>query len=149
MQAIHLRDFGDDARTLRRGRAIFVGNAAGGAGLDDLGLDDLGLSDLGLSVEPYAEVFTAFSDMVDDPSGLALFVLDCDMYGGHDVAERLIMRLRAMLPRLPVVLLATDSTTILHDHDARPVVVDPARGRIAVHKAVRHVLRTQLRWQDL
>ena len=138
MQAIHPRDFVESPRHLSRWRAVVV----------SANESDAGLGALGLQVEPYAEVFTAFSDMLDDPSGLALFVLDCDCAGGFVAAQRLVRRLKGYLPRVAVVLLTKSCPTTLADQRDGPVVVNPTQGWSTVHSAVRHALRDRYRWQE-
>jgi hypothetical protein len=134
MQAIHLRDFGYNAQVLRRGRAIFVGVPDRQPCLEALGL----------RVEAYAEVFTAFSDMLDDSSGLTLFMLDCDSVGGIGAAQRLVVRLRGFLPQVAVVLLARTAPAGLQDLQDGPIVVNPMQGGMAIQSAVRHALRDRL-----
>ncbi len=138
MQAIHPRDFAESPRNLHRGRAVVVSATE----------SEPCLNALGLQVEPYAEVFTAFSDMLDDPSGLALFVLDCDCAGGFGAAQRLGKRLQGYLPRVAVVLLTKSGTTSLQDQRDGPVVVNPTQGWPTVQSAVHHALRDRYIWQD-
>lgn len=139
MQAIHPRDFAESPRCLHRARAVVVSAAD----------SEPCLNALGLQVEPYAEVFTALSDMLDDPSGLALFVLDSDSVGGLGPAQRLVMRLQGYLPRVAVVLLTRTGPTSLQDQRDGPFVVNPTQGWSSVQNAVHHALRDRYIWRNL
>ena len=68
------------------------------------------LSSLGGRVEAIDEFFTALSDVLDDPVGFGLFVIDCDgaNVGGLEGGKRAVQIMGEMVSRIPVILVSKD-----------------------------------------
>jgi hypothetical protein len=76
----------------------------------EAGLTSRRLAGLGGQVELADELFTALSHLIDDPTGYALFVVDCDgaNVGGLDAARRAVQMLGEVAARIPVILVSRD-----------------------------------------
>ncbi len=70
------------------------------------------LNSLGAQVEIVDEMFTALSDVIDDPVGYSLFVLDCDSanVGGLEGGKRAVQIMGVLVGRVPVILVSQDCT---------------------------------------
>jgi CheY-like chemotaxis protein len=68
------------------------------------------LAGLGGKVEVADELFAALAEVLDDPAGYALFVVDCDSdgVGGLEAAQRAVQMLGGAMARVPVILVSRE-----------------------------------------
>lgn len=68
------------------------------------------LASLGGKVDVADELFAALSEVIDDPAGYGLFVVDCDAdgVGGLEAAQRAVQMLSGAMARIPVILVSQD-----------------------------------------
>ena len=102
------------------------------------------LAGLGARVEVVDELFSAMSDLIDDPAGYAMFVVDCDSasVGGLEAAQRAIKMLGDVAQRVSVILVSSEC------HDQRfpqdrtaPVVLRAPMSAVSLKVGFEHALR--------
>lgn len=105
------------------------------------------LARLGGKVDVVHELFSALSELIDDPAGYALFVLDCDSagVGGLHAAQRAVQMLGSVAQRVPVILVSGES----RDHHFPPDRMTPTILRAPVSAmslkvGFEHALRERL-----
>lgn len=103
------------------------------------------LAGLGGQVECQHELFTALSQLVDDPYGYGLFVADCDGFGGLDMVRRACMALGEQTARVPVILVSRDCPTQVFPTDRHmPVVLRAPVSAVSMRVGFEHALRARL-----
>lgn len=100
------------------------------------------LSGFGSQVECETDFFTALSNIIDDPMGYDLFVMDCDGFGGIAAGEKAIATLIASEARMRVMLISAEFDTPAYPMGRRTAVCLPSP---VSHDSMRfgfdHVLR--------
>lgn len=61
---------------------------------------------LGGLVDVETELYAALSELIDDPSGYGLVVIDCDRIGGAESGEAAVRTLKAVDSRVPLILIS-------------------------------------------
>lgn len=93
------------------------------------------LASLGARVDVIDEIYAAISDLLDDPAGYGLLVVDCDSanVGGLEACQRAVQMLGGSVQRAPTVLISRECMTQSFPQDrAVPVVLRaPPLGRVA------------------
>ena len=134
-------------RSLEQENAAMVGRAVRVLLLTsegEAGMMGRRLAGLGARVEVVDELFSAMSDLIDDPAGYAMFVVDCDSasVGGLEAAQRAIKMLGDVAQRVSVILVSSEC------HDQRfpqdrtaPVVLRAPMSAVSLKVGFEHALR--------
>ena len=134
-------------RSLEQENAAMVGRAVRVLLLTsegEAGMMGRRLAGLGALVEVVDELFSAMSDLIDDPAGYAMFVVDCDSasVGGLEAAQRAIKMLGDVAQRVSVILVSSEC------HDQRfpqdrtaPVVLRAPMSAVSLKVGFEHALR--------
>ena len=128
----------DDATLVGWGVRVLLLSADGEAGLTGRRL-----ASLGGRVEAVGELFEALSVLIDDPSGYALFVVDCDgdSVGGLEAARRGV-QMRGDAGRVPVILVSRDCREQRFSEDRLdPTILRVPLSSIALRVGFEHALR--------
>lgn len=105
------------------------------------------LARLGGKVDVVEELFAALSELIDDPAGYGLFVVDCDSagVGGLEAAQRAVQMLGAVAQRVPVILVSGE----VHDHSfppdrSCPTILRAPVSAVSLKVGFEHALRERL-----
>ena len=108
------------------------------------------LASLGGMVDVAEELFAALSEVIDDPAGHALFVVDCDCnaVGGLAAAQRAVQMLGEAIRRVPVILVSREC----HDQQFpternQPTVLRAPLSAVSLKLGLEHALRDRLNYQ--
>ena len=102
------------------------------------------LAGLGARVDVVDELFSALSDLIDDPAGYSLFVVDCDSanVGGLAAAQRAIMMLGDVAQRVSVILVSSECRSQRFPHErTAPVVLRAPMTAVSLKVGFEHALR--------
>ena len=103
------------------------------------------LARLGGKVDVVDEMFSALSDLIDDPAGYALFVVDCDCVGGLEAAQRAMQMLGELAHRIPVILVSTECREQRFPSDrALATVLRAPLSAVSLKVGFEHALRDRL-----
>ena len=103
------------------------------------------LAGLGGHVECHAELFTGLSQLIDDPYGYGLFVVDCEGFGGLDPVRRACLALAEQSMRVPVILVSRDCPNQVFPTDRHaPVVLRSPLSAVSLRVGFEHALRDRL-----
>ncbi len=108
------------------------------------------LAGLGGKVDVVEELFSALSDLIDDPAGYGLFVVDCDSLtvGGLDAAMRSMQMLGEVAQRVPVILISTECREQRFPSDrSAPTVLRAPLSAVSLKVGFEHALRDRLMYQ--
>lgn len=108
------------------------------------------LAGLGARVDVVDELFSALSDLIDDPAGYGLFVVDCDSanVGGLEAAQRAIKMLGDVAQRVPVILVSSKCRDQRFPQDrAAPVVLRAPLSAVSLKVGFEHALRERRLYQ--
>lgn len=114
------------------------------------GIMERRLAALGARVDIVGELFVALSELIDDPSGYAVFVVDCDSanVGGLAAAQHVIKMLGEVAQRVSVVLVSSEC------HEQRfpqertaPVVLRAPLSAVSLKVGFEHALRERFQYQ--
>ena len=105
------------------------------------------LASLGGKVDVVDELFAALSELIDDPAGYGLFVIDCDApsVGGLEAARRAVLMLGDVAQRVPVILASSEA----RDHQFPmericPTVLRAPVSLVSLKVGFEHALRGRL-----
>ena len=99
------------------------------------------LANLGGKVDVVDELFRALSEVIDDPAGYRLLVIDCDSggVGGLAAAQRAVQMLDQPLKRIPVILISHECREQQFPDDrTRPLVLRAPLSAVAIKVALDH-----------
>jgi hypothetical protein len=102
------------------------------------------LTAIGARVDAVEEFFAALSDLIDDPMGYRLMVVDCDGQDslGLDCVQGAIRRLGEVADRVSVILISSECRMAhFPDDRTRPIVLPAPLSAAALKKGFDHVLR--------
>ena len=102
------------------------------------------LAGLGTTVDVADELFPALSDLIDDPAGYALFVVDCDSanVGGFAAARRAMKMLGDVAQRVSDILVSGQCRDQRFPQDrTAPVVLRAPLTAVALKVGFEHALR--------
>jgi hypothetical protein len=105
------------------------------------------LKDFGTQVEIIAEVFTALAEVIDDPAGTSVLVLNCDTPGIDGLAggHRAVRMMGEVQGRIPVILIAKDCPQQRFPIDRlAPVELRAPVTALSLRAAFDHALRDRL-----
>ncbi len=108
------------------------------------------LAALGGQVDIVAEMFTALSEVIDDPQGYGLFVIDCDStnVGGLEGGKRAIQIMAGVAGRVPVILVSKDCIEQIFPEDRLlPTQLRAPLSSVALRVGFEHALRERLAYQ--
>jgi hypothetical protein len=108
------------------------------------------LASLGGRVDVVDELFAALSELIDDPAGYGLFVVDCDSanVGGIEAAQRAMLMLGEVSQRIPVILVSTECRDQRFPADrAVPIVLRAPLSAVSLKVGFEHALRDRLMYQ--
>lgn len=108
------------------------------------------LAGLGATVDVIDELFSALSHLIDDPSGYALFVVDCDKVnvGGLAVAQRAVKMLGAVAQRVSVILVSGECRDQRFPQDrTAPMVLRAPLSAVSLKVGYEHALRDRFLYQ--
>lgn len=108
------------------------------------------LAAMGAKVDVIDEIYEAVSDVMDDPAGYGLLVVDCDSanVGGLEVAQRAVTLLGAAIQRVPSVLISRDCVTQRFPQDrAAPVVLRAPLSAVSLKVGYEHALRERFMYE--
>ena len=102
------------------------------------------LASLGTRVDVVDELFAALADLIDDPAGYALFVVDCDSanVGGLEAAQRAMKMLGDVAQRVSVILVSSECRSQRFPHErTAPVVLRAPMTAVSLKVGIEHALR--------
>ena len=105
------------------------------------------LASLGCKVDVVSEMFAALSEVIDDPGGYRLFVVDCDSVGvgGLSAAQRAVRMLGQAMQRVPVILIADECRTQQFPSErTHPTVLRAPLSAVAIKVGLEHALRDRI-----
>ncbi|MEO6301013.1 MAG: hypothetical protein ABIV25_02180 [Paracoccaceae bacterium] len=111
------------------------------------GLTRRRLANLGGQIEVVDELFTAMSELIDDPAGYALFVVDCDgaNVGGLEAARRAVQMLGNVVERVPVILVSRECGEQRFPNDRlAPTVLRAPLTSVSLRVGFEHALHDRL-----
>lgn len=140
-------------RTFERSEAALVGRGVRVLLLSSKGEDGMiarRLASLGGKVDVVDELFAALSEVIDDPAGYAMFVVDCDSdgVGGLEAAQRAVQMLGEAVRRVPVILVAQDCREQRFPVErSQPTVLRSPLSAVSMKVGFEHALRDRLSYQ--
>lgn len=108
------------------------------------------LASQGCKVEVAGELFAALSEVIDDPAGYALFVVDCeaDGVGGLAAAERALQMMGDAVVRVPALLVSrTCGAQRFPTERSQPTVLRAPLSAVSLKVGLEHALRQRLMFQ--
>ena len=105
------------------------------------------LASLGGQVDLFDEVFTSLSEVIADPMGYALLVIDCDSasIGGLEAGQRAVMMLGETASRVPVILVSQDCSQQHFPEDRlSPTQLRAPLSSVSLRVGIEHALRERL-----
>lgn len=101
----------------------------------------------GAVVEPACEIYSALSDLLEDPGDYGLFVMDCDGFGGLEAGRRAAALLGQLQHRVPVILVTRDCAEQRFPDDWRePVVLRAPVSAISLRVGMEQLLHLRFDW---
>ena len=134
-------------RSLEQDTAAMVGRAVRVLLLTaegETGMMGRRLASLGGRVDVVDELFAALSDLIDDPAGYALFVVDCDcaQVGGLEAAQRAMKMLGDVAQRVSVILVSNECRDQRFPQErTAPVVLRAPLSAVSLKVGFEHALR--------
>lgn len=129
---------------LGEGVRVLVLAAADAAGRDAL---TARLRVTGAEVETACEIYSALSDLMDDPAEFGLFVMDCDGFGGLEAGRRAAALLGQLKRRVPVILVTRDCTEQRFPDDWRePAVLRAPVSAVSLRVGMEQLLHHRFDW---
>ena len=141
MQMFRAWDQGDATLVGGVVRVLLLSSEAGGGPIARL------LAGLGSLVDVVDELFCAMSEVIDDPAGHALFVVDCDSagVGGLEAAQRAVQMLSVLKARVPVMLVSRECRQQrFPDERMHPTVLRSPVSAVSLKVGFEHALRDRL-----
>lgn len=141
MQIIRTTDFGNATLVGRNVRVLVLSSEG------EHGPIARRLASLGGKVDVVDELFGALSEVIDDPAGYALFVIDCDSdgVGGLEAAQRAVQMLGDAMQRVPVILVAQECHTQQFPSErSHPTVLRAPLSAVAMKVGFEHALRDRM-----
>ena len=105
------------------------------------------LAHLGGRVDVSEELFAGLSELIDDPAGYGLFVVDCDSagVGGLEAAQRAVQMLGDLAQRVPVILVSGEPRDHSFPPDrATPTILRAPISAVSLKVGFEHALRERL-----
>ena len=103
------------------------------------------LAGLGGQVECQGELFTALSQLIDDPYGYGLCVVDCDAFDGLAAVRQACAKLGEEAARVPVILVSRDCPSQIFPADRHaPIVLRAPLSAVSLRVGFEHALRDRL-----
>jgi hypothetical protein len=105
------------------------------------------LEALGARVETRDELYTALSDILDDPQGLGLFVVDCDTIGmeGAQTVRRALHVISETRRAIPMILISRDFPRQSFPEDRfDPVQLRAPLSAVSLKVGYEHALRDRV-----
>ena len=140
-------------RSLEQNNAAMVGWAVRVLLLSsegDAGQTGRRLASLGGRVDVVDELFAALSEVIDDPAGYGLLVIDCDApkVGGLEAAQRAVQMLGEVAQRVPVILVSSECKDQRFPSDrAAPVVLRGPLSAVSLKVGFEHAMRDRLMYR--
>lgn len=101
----------------------------------------------GAEVEPADEIYSALSDLMDDPGDYGLFVMDCDGFGGLEAGRRAAALLGQLKHPVPAILLTRDCAEQRFPDDWRePAVLRAPVSAISLRVGMEQLLHHRFDW---
>lgn len=101
----------------------------------------------GAEVETADEIYSALSEMMEDPCDHDLFVMECDGFGGLEAGRRAAALLGRMQHPVPVILVTGDCAEQHFPDDWREAAVLRAPvSAVSLRVGMEQVLRHRLGW---
>ena len=132
----------NDATAVGVGVRVLVMSSAG-----ESGQISRRLASLGGRVDVVDELFAALSELIDDPAGHGLFVIDCDGpgVGGLVAAQRAFQMLGDVAQRVPVILVSTECSDQRFPPDrSSPIILRAPLSAVSLKVGFEHALRERL-----
>lgn len=110
------------------------------------------LAALGAQVDVIDEMFTALSDVIDDPIGYALLVMDCDTTnaGGLEGGLRATKMMGDLVARVPVILVSNECQQQRFPEDRNaPTQLRAPVSAVSLKVGFEHALRDRLAYRAL
>lgn len=115
------------------------------AGPDGGAVTEKRLAGIGAQVQRAGDIYTAMSDVVDDPGYYDMMIVECDGLGGVAEARRIVKLMGDTMVSVPVILITSDCQTqvfALERHE--PTVLRAPLSPVSMRVAFEHVLRDRL-----
>lgn len=108
------------------------------------------LGSLGGQVDTIGEMFTALSEVLDDPQGYGLVVIDCDSanVGGLEGGHRAMRIMAEVAGRVPVILISKDCAEQIFPEDRlMPTQLRAPLTSVSLRVGFEHALRDRLAYR--
>lgn len=108
------------------------------------------LASLGGQVDVIPEMFTALSEVLEDPMGYGLFVIDCDSanVGGLEGGRRAVKIMAEVVGRVPVILVSTECREQIFPEDRQqPTQLRAPLSSVSLRVGFEHALRDRLAYR--
>jgi hypothetical protein len=100
------------------------------------------IAGMGGFVEAEGDLYHGLEQMIEDPAGYGLCVIDCDAVGGLEVARRAQKLLGEVALRVPVILVSNEcSTQEFPQQRGKPVVLRGSVSSVSMRVGFEHALR--------
>lgn len=110
------------------------------------------LAGLGAQVDVMDEMFTALSDVIDDPTGYSLLVMECDRTnaGGLEGGLRATKMMGDLVAKVPVILVSKECQQQRFPEDRNaPTVLRAPVSAVSLKVGFEHALRDRLAYRVL
>lgn len=106
------------------------------------------IAGLGGAIEIESEAFAAIDALIQHPTGYALFVIECDAFGGLEAGRMLVSLLHKGGVSMPVMLVSSDCQEQEFPNDYNgPVVLRAPVSAVGLRVGFEHALRDCLVFQ--
>jgi hypothetical protein len=108
------------------------------------------LAAMGAKVDVVDEIYSALSDVIDDPVGYAVLVVDCDKckVGGLGAALNAVQKLGDVASRVSVILISSECREQRFPQDrAAPIILRGPLSAVSFKVGFEHALRERFLYQ--
>ena len=105
---------------------------------------------MGGKVDIVDELFAAMAEVIDDPAGYGLLVIDCDSasVGGLVAAQRAVRMLGQLVLRVPAILVSSECQTQTFPEDrTMPTLLRAPLSAVSLKVGFEHALRERLMYK--
>jgi hypothetical protein len=106
---------------------------------------------LGSQIDVVDEMYTALSDVLEDPVDYGLFVIDCEgeTVGGLEGGKRAVQMMGDIISRVPVILISKECTEQRFPEDRlAPTQLRAPLSSVSLRVGFEHALRERLAYRN-
>ncbi len=106
------------------------------------------LLELGGRVDIETELYTALSQLMDDPLGYGIFIMDVDTFGGVETGLRAFRMLRAADVRIPIILVGRGFLAqAFPEERSAPILLRAPLSMVSLRVGFEHALQDRMMWR--